>query len=487
MSEDLNNEDKKDEIKKKPELPTQTRKFEQTHKVFSDFDEKQFELTEVISGPSDYNTNIPPRMEGVIFNNDDEKVNEWARTIAQGAETTSYGEQFVDSLKNPDADFAQEIDVNGTKLALTQKRLKAVSNQELDGEKAIMFVRNTFGLGTYVDVPLFHSGFWVTLKAPSENEILELHRQITQDKIELGRATYGLVFSNQVIYFVNRLLDFALNNIQSSSIKTNKDIKDFIYSHDIPVLIWGIACTIWPNGFKYQRPCLDNPGECNHVTTELLNLHKLLWINKSQLNDWQKTHMSSKSSASVSEEDVIRYRKELLNNQPRVSVVNKNDQEISFKLRVPTATEWINEGTSWVNGIVETVTSTLSSTSSVSERNTHIIDKAKATSLQQYSHWVEEIEIETNVIKKKEAVYNTLGALSADDFIRDKFILSVKKYIDDTVISLIGVPSYNCPKCNKPQDNIDNTSPNFVNIIPIDVYTTFFIPLVQRVIKIRNR
>lgn len=484
MSEENN---KAEEIKKPVELPIQTKKFEQTSKVFSSFDETKHELTETISGPSDYNRNIPPRMEGVIFNNEDEAVADWGRTIAQGAETVAYDDQFIAPLKNENADFAQEVEVNGSKLSILPSRLKAVSNQELDGEKALMFVRNTFGLGSYIDVPLWHSGFWIKLKAPSDNEILELHRKITQDKIELGRATYGLAFSNQVVYFVSRLLEFALNNIHSSTIKTNKDIREFIYSHDIPILIWGIACAIWPNGFKYSRACVDNPGECNHVATEMISLHKLLWTNKTQLNEWQKSHMFSKAPASVSEEDVNRYRKELLNNQPQVVTIKKDDQDISFKLKVPTAEQWVSEGTSWINTIVEAVTTSFSETTNVAERNQHIIDRAKASSLQQYSHWVEEIELETNVIRKKEAVHNTLGALSSDDFIRDELIKAIKKYIDDTVISLIGIPSYNCPNCNKPQDSEETTLPSFVNIIPLDVYNTFFIPLVQRVIKIRNR
>lgn len=480
-------EDKVNSEQTKPlDLPIKTKQFIQEEDPFSAVDEKKHDLLEEVVGPSDYNNNIPPRLEGKVLNNEDSTL-EWAQAVSNGAQTASYDSQFTKPLSDPDADFVQYLDVNGDKLGIRPAKLKSVTNQEIDGEKALMMVKATFGLGGYVQVPLFHSGFWIRLKAPSENEILELHRQITQDKIELGRATYGLAFSNQVVFFVNRLLDFALNNVHSYSIKTNKDIREFIYSHDVPILIWGIACAIWPNGFKYQRACIHNPGECTHISTEILNLHKLLRTDGNKLNAFQKNHMLNRAESSVSEEQVSRYRKELLNNQPRVIKITKDDGEISFKLKVPTALEWINEGTSWINNIVETITSSFSESANINERNRHILNSAKASALQQYSHWVEEIEIDTNIVKKKETIEAIIGSLSSDDFIREEFIKKIREYIDDTVISLIGVPDYKCPACGKPQEDPNNTLPNFVNIIPIDVYNTFFIPLVQRVIKITNR
>ena len=467
-------------------LPTETILVSQTEKIFSLFDEVKHSLTEIISGPSDYNDNVLFKLAGVQLDKT-EQVTNWAQTINEGAELSSFGNQFIKPLQNPDNSFEQSVDVNGDKLGISVAKLKDVQNQEIEGDKALMMVRNTFGLGSHIRVPLFHSGFWITIKAPSDLEILELHRQITQDKVELGRASYGLAFSNQVVYYANRLLDFALNNIHSHSIKTNTDIRDFIYSHDVPIIIWGVACAIWPNGFKYQRACTSNPKECNHVATELINLSKLLWTNTSGLNQWQKTHMANKSATSMTEEEVNRYRKELLNNQPRIINIEKDDKIISFKLKVPTASQWINEGTTWVNQIVDSITGSFSESNSVNERNRFIINSAKASALRQYSHWVEEIEINTNVIKNRSSIESVIGALSADDHIRDSFIKQMRDYIDSSVISIIGVPSYNCPNCGGEQKDEASSLPKFVNIIPIDVMNTFFIPLVHRVIKIQNR
>lgn len=410
----------------------------------------------------------------------------WSETIVAASQTTAPADLFVDSLNNPESTFEQGVQTPSGILTTEQAKFKKISNQTLDGEKAVMLVRNTFGLGSHVRIPLFHSGFWVTIKAPSESSILELHRQITMDKIELGRSSYGLGFSNQNIFFVSRIFELIKSHIHSHSIKTDKDISQFIYAHDIPILVWGLACAIWPNGFKYSRACLSKPDECQHVVTELLNLSKLHWTNTSSLNAWQKNHMLNKNSASMSEDDVIRYRKELLNNQPRMVKIDNNHEEFSITLKTPTVYEWVQQGTKWINNIVEAITSAISTTDSVAERNNLMINSAKSSALRQYSHWVECINIDSNDIKDRESIEETLGALTASDQMRLKIIEAVQKYIEDTVISLIGIPSYECPNCGNIQQQ-ENVSEKFVNIIPLEVYTTFFILIMQRVTKIAMR
>jgi hypothetical protein len=447
------------------------------------------ETPETVPGPSDYTVNIPIRLKGIEPPNN-EKIRQWAEILSAGSLNVSFNGQFIKSLDQSDSEFKQNVSTDAGSIGIEPAKMRHISNQTIDGEKAIMAVRNMLGLGNYVRVPLFHSGFWVTLKAPSEGEILELHRQITQDKIELGRSTYGLAFGNTVVFFVNRLFEFALNNIHSHTVKTDKNIRELIYAHDVPVLIWGIACAIWPNGFNYSRACIANADECNHILTETLNLTKLLWTNNKALNEWQKNHMFSKGTASMSLDDVQRYRKELLNNQLKEVVINpKSDSgaELKIKLRTPTAQEWVEQGTNWINQIADSIAASISQTTNISERNSYMLDVAKSSALRQYSHWVESMEIDTNSIVDRETIEKVIGTISSDDSIRSVFLESIKNYIDDSVVSLIGIPAYNCPNCGQPQESEHDKLNNFVNIIPLDVYNTFFIPIVQRVLKIQAR
>lgn len=467
-------------------MPVETRQFILEEEFSSPATDKELIANEVVPLPSVYVDNIGTILEGTNPDQTDKKTVEWAETVTASAQTAGVDGTFIQSLKNEDADFKQHLQTGSEKLSIETPKFKKVENQILDGEKAVILARNLFGLGSMVRVPLFHSGFWITLKAPSEAELLELNRQLTTDKIELGRSSYGLAFSNQTVFYVSRIYELVKSCIHSHSVKTDKDISNFIYAHDIPIIIWGLACAVWPNGFNYSRACMANPNECNHVVTEKLNLSKLLWTNNSVLNTWQKNHMHNKLSGSMSEEDVLRYRKELINNQSKKITIDTLSEPFAVKLKTPTAAEWITQGTSWINNIVESVTTAISSTASVSERNNYMINVAKAQTIRQYSHWIDSIEIGTNRIEDRETIENTISALSSSDDLRSEVIKNVQSYIDETVISMIGIPVYNCPKCNEPVDKGSN-SQKFVNIIPLEVNTIFFILLMQRIARIAMR
>lgn len=485
LTDEFNTEIKPSEQTKKA---VTTRQYEQTEEIFLPEDKKSKEFLLEVPGPSDYTDNIPGLLEGRNIPKTS-KVGEWGQNIAAASQMTATDNLYVESLNNPEAKFEQGILASvgsNSKLNIETTKLKRAPNQVIEGEKAVMMVRNMIGLGGYVRVPLFHSGFWVNIKAPGEAELLELNRQLTSDKIELGRASYGLAYSNQNVFYVSRLFEFAKSCIHSHSIKTERDVSEFIYSHDVPVLIWGLACAIWPNGFKLSRACLSNPEECHEIVSEILNLSKLLWTNSVGLNAWQKNHMLNKTTAVMSEDDVVRYRKELLNNQPRDIKFMHDDDEFTLKLKVPTVNEWVDQGTKWINSIAESVTTAISTTDSTNERNNMMIDMAKASALRQYSHWVETITFDTSVIEHRETVENTLSAISANDTIRDTVIKQIQRYIDDTVISMVGLPAYDCPACGKPQDSHDPL-PKFKNIIPLEVNNIFFILVMQLVNRIRLR
>lgn len=466
-------------------LPVVTREFELLEEFSQPLSDKDKQIVETVPLPSEYTENIPSLLEGTNPPND-AKTTEWAEVLTAAAQTAGVEGVFIESLKDENAKFRQGIDTPSGNLNLDIVKFKRVENQILDGEKAVILARNLFGLGTVTRVPLFHSGFWLALKAPSEAQLLELNRQLTTDKIELGRQSYGLAFSNQNIFYTSRIYELIKSCIHSHSIKTDKDISNFIYAHDLPIIIWGLACSVWPNGFKYSRSCMSNPDECQHTVTEVLNLTKLMWTNTVALNTWQKSHMNNKSSASMSEEDVVRYRKELLNNQAKKITLDINGENFSVNLKTPTVNQWISQGTSWINNIVESATTAVSTSASVTERNNYMINVAKTETLRQYSHWIDTVEIGTNRIEDRDTIDSTLAALSAGDELRESLIKNIQKYIDETVISLIGIPTYNCPKCDKPQE-LEAPIPRFVNIIPLEVYTIFFILLMQRISRIAMR
>ena len=416
----------------------------------------------------------------------------WGRDLAAGLQMLSYKETFVPNFEREGQHYGQFIDYNNVKLKARQPKLKTTENQILRGERATLRLVSHLGLGSTVQIPLWHSGFWITFKPPTESELVELDRLLSNDKIKFGRYTYGMIFSNTSVYINDRLIDFALSHIYDTTIKnevTLEELKGLIVSQDIQTLLAGFACTMYPNGFQYSRSCVANPEKCNHVIQERLNLKNLILPHRGILTDSQKAHMSNWRPGSKDIESIKDYQAQLSRIQPKRIVFNKDKpSEFSMMLKSPTIIEYVEAGHRWISNIVDMVEDVLSKEKESRDRNALIIRHGQATAMRQYAHWVQSIEFASNAIEDTPTIESNLDILSADDYIRNTFLESVSDYINDSTFCIVGIPAYNCPnpKCGASVDSPIKL-PYHTNIIPLDVVQVFTNLLTQRVERISTR
>lgn len=415
----------------------------------------------------------------------------WRNVLAGGLQLTTFDDAFVTTVEDQEAEFHQGVSLNGTMLAGAHPRFKAIEDEKLTGERGILRFMSHLGLGTIFQTPLWHTGIWITFKAPSEGELLELQRQLIADKINFGRQSYGMVFSNTSSYITDRLISFAFNHIYDSTLNETEakkiDLKTIVSSHDIPTVVWGLLCSIYPRGFQYQRACATDPEKCNHVIKERLNLSKILWTNTRALTPWQITHMSDRRANSKNLESIKRYKEELLKCQNRQVVINKeSNKSMEMSLKIPTIAEYVEAGHRWIGEIVSMVNKALGIDANNNERNDYIMKQGQATAMRQYMHWVDGIGFGSNKVDDKNTLEGIFDILSADDNVRNEFMSEISKYINDTSIAVIGIPVYDCPKCGSSQES-PLVLPSHTNIIPLDVYQTFFALVVQKLEKISVR
>jgi len=422
---------------------------------------------------------------------DSPDARQWANAVKEGLEYTTYGEAFVPTLEDDKAEFNHVNMHNGISLNAQSPKFKPAENQNLKGERAVIRLISHLGLGTLFQVPLWHSGLWITFKPPSESEIVELNRALIADKIQFGRYTYGLAFSNITSYTIDRLMDFVLTHVYDITAKaediTIDNLRNHISCQDIPSLLWGFICSMYPKGFKYRRPCTNDPEKCNYILEETLNVTKLQWTNSNALTEWQKTFMSGRQAKNKDLASITRYKEELSQTQKKKIVINEGtNQAISFTLKTPNVTEYVDAGHRWISDIVNTVDKALGTDADIAERNNIIVKYGQASAMHQYSHWVDSIEYETNIIDDRETIERTLDVLSSDDTIRSKFVDSVIDYINKSTISIIGIPLFDCPKCGSTQTSTLNL-PIYTNIIPLDVINVFTGLLIQRLSRLTSR
>lgn len=468
----------------------------QAHRAFQEF---SIHATEPVAGGDELI--LPPQFDKEtrqVLDNipninllDSPQARDWARAVEEGLSYTTYDETFCPTLEDQSADFRQRVVHNNIGLAGAAPKMKAVENENLKGERAIIRMISHLGLGTLFQVPLWHSGFWITFKPPTDSELVELNRLMLADKVRFGRNTYGLAFSNTTSYTNDRLVSFALAHVYDVTTKSDdiniENLRDHISSQDLPSLLWGFACTMYPRGFNYRRPCVADPENCKHVLEETLNLFKLQWTNTNALTDWQRTHMSVRQSKSKDLTSVTRYKEELTRIQKKRITINEGkSNSISFTIKTPSVREYIDAGHRWIAGIVSTVDRALGTADDENERNAMVVKHGQATSMRQYAHWIDNIEYETNTITELETIEDLLGTLSSDDEIRVGFIKAVVDFINSSTISLIGIPVFDCPNCGKTNEGEFNI-PGYKNVIPLDMVQVFFGLLTQRLERIAER
>lgn len=422
-------------------------------------------------------TSIAEKVPKLEITND-----EWLEVVKNGRLVETFNSIFSEPLNNPNNDFKPYVEVGNNKLKAKKVSIKEKNDQVLTGDIAVNYVLNKTGKGGLFSTALWHSGIWLIFKTPSEIDIINLHKSLIDRKIQLGRKTYGLVFSNSSYFIIERLLKFAMDNIYYSSVVLPKGdysaLLDLIPIQDINLILHGLICAMYPNGFQYSRACINNPESCTYVLKEILKLDELLHTDNSRLTEWQKNHMLSIRESSKSIEDIKRYQDELLPIQSRTIKINLDtDSELSIVLKTSKLSDYILSGQRWIQGITEFIDKNLTVTID-EDKDSLITSYGKATFLREYGHWVQSLQIDSNTIEDQETIEKVLDKLSSEDTIRNTIIEGIINYINNSTISIPGIPVFECPMCKT--TNTTNININYKNIIPLEMIQIFFILSYQR-------
>lgn len=411
-------------------------------------------------------------------------MGKWQRVVQDSVEfytsANMYNSLFEDNSRN----FQQGFKDNAGNLSsITNFKLKSVEG-EIKGELALLKVAKHLGLGDIIRVPLPHSGIWVTLKPPTEKDMVDFYNNLYRDKISLGRSTSGLTLSNFSVFINNALMDFIIAHVHSinySDIPIS-DLKNHISIHDIPILAWGFASTIYPNGYDYNRACLD-VEKCTHVTHGKINLSKLLWIDNTALSEAQRIILSEFRPNKLTVDNYNKYKAEHVK---LADTYFETASGVKINLSVPTVEDYFTDGLQWVNSINNKIESVVIDDRDNKHKDSLLDQYVKSTVLRQYNHFISSVEVDGNTISDRETINNLLEMLSSNDEIRTKIIEEVNKYISNTTIAVIGIPEYECPVC-KANQNPDPVNDRFVNVIPLDTINLFFSLITLRISQILER
>ena len=410
----------------------------------------------------------------------------WRKANEEAIDFYTPGGLYQDRFFDEKSRFGQGVETKEGELkSISQLKFKQ-QDGELNTELAVLKVSKMLGLGDVLSVPLPHSGIWVTIKPPTEKDLIDFYNSIFKEKVALGRSTFGLTLTNFSVYVNRKLFDFIMKHVHSVNYQgiNKNELENYILIHDFPILAWGFAATIYPNGFDYQRACVDDVEQCSYVAKAVLNMLKLLWVDNSSLNEAQKIIMAENRPNKLSADSYRKY----LSEHVRVAATEFQLKDgIKFKLRVPTFGEYTADGMSWINAINSAIDSFIVEDGDEAEAKTQLLDQyVRSSILCQFNHFVDYIEIDENVINDRKSINEVLKVFSADDELRSEITNKILKFKADTTIALVGIPDYKCPNCGKPQ-NPDAINPNLSSVIPLDAMNLFFTLITLRISKIMER
>ena len=416
---------------------------------------------------------------------DSEERQHWLRAISSAAPAFLAEEAFESSLAQEGSQWQQSVDVGAETIRADKPKFTDNGTTRLTGEEARLRIRAAISAGARVRIPLWYSGLWVTIKAPTERELAELDERIAQRKIEMGWSSNGLVFSSTAVYLNDILVDFILEHVSDTSYQTDtmSDLRKVILQPDFPQLVWGMLCAIYPDGYTYEQPCMLDPLKCSHIETGRLSFGKMQFVDNRAFTEWQRQHMRKRNAASMPKLDVERYQSE--HRQNRFKTCKLNDV-LTVEFKVPTLEEYAESGMRWIDGIVASVDDSFSKDLSEDERNAIINGQANLTLIRQYSHWVRMVALtnEERYVEDRETLEDVVADLTSDEDVFRNFFDGIKEYINAAMVVVHGIPKYPCPACQgePPAEILKHPM-----IYPIDLAETFFILVGQRIRRMLTR
>ena len=376
--------------------------------------------------------------------------------------------------------------VNDKELVLKNVSLKSKGSRKA----AKLKLNEALGIGSLSHVPLWHSGFWVTIKPLGKRDRINIMLALTEEFGRVGRKTGDLIFSNSSVIFTKILMEKIRPFIIDSSLALpeGEDIFDYIKIQDLFPLVLGVLKTIYPRGVNYILHCKntvvieDNAPKCNFRANINLDLSKLLQVDMEKLSQEHKAQMVKRGSKSVTVKEVKNYQETLEANQSDTINLTLNDVVVSINIATPSINDYITVGEYFINKLDEQINELIKNKEVIDNKEEAEIILLNTMFLNAYAHYVRKISIDGNDSTEIEDILDDLELLSENNEVSKKIKDKIIKYIDNSLVAIVGYPDYVCPECKERQS--ETTTGNFRAFIPLNVLNYFFIHLGHQYAKI---
>jgi hypothetical protein len=427
----------------------------------------------------------------LAMKNPDPESASWLEIMDDATRFTTTLDSGVTAMNRPGSTYTQVPTINNQRLTPGLFKTRSRSNQELNSREAMYYAMTALKVGIPATVPLWSSGWWVSFRPATEDEWVALEDMLTNDKSVGLRSINGLALSNTSTLTLETILNFVIGHIIETNIRFDGEkapnYRKLLQAPDIDAFLCGFMAACYPNGYPITRKCSAKIKECFATLDERVLLARLLVVDTDRVPETHLAHMARNTTGQVTEKEIEEYVASLPSNQSfEYNILDTPETSIRIKMGVPSADDTINSGNRWNAMLGDLVTNIVNEKADERRRASLFERQARSTKLREYSHWIKEIHLDTNVVRGTEVIEKVLEIITANDEARQAMYSKIEEFIEHSRVAIVALPNYACPSCG----GVQNTSLHGENIhpcIPLNVMSVFFHLAQLRVFEIMNR
>lgn len=454
------------------------------------------EMVKSISIPADSPDNMVRFLVENPTNLDEENATTMISSMSDARELVSTDFRMAEKALNDDSiEMTQAIYLDVDQSQRTRSRRTSIRNTggNLTGLRAKAAIMDALGMSTLFTLVLPHSGLVAIVSPPVAAEIIDFQYILDTSKINIGRTIGGSNYGTATWYINDKLVDLFISKLSYINLKdsSSENIRSLLDPMDIPTIAWGLACTMYPDGYVFNRTALLDNGKTEHVMGRIWLPDMAIYAN-SRLSTRQKQHLIKAENTAMSNEEILSYRRDwkkeedvakferLVHTRKITKKAGTEIQDMYVELGQSNMENYVEHGSAWDVYIKDAISETLSMASDENIRSRYLSDKIQTTALREYSHFIRKIRIErylegsdksetiTIDIDSQESLTETLDSISNIPDIRNKLVEIVVEYINKQIKVVYGVPTIS------EYEEKHNTTPVSNKIVPINTVIAFF-------------
>lgn len=359
------------------------------------------------------------------------------------------------------------------------KDLEPSGNIEIDGkDEGFLFIKKNnasrvktmMGLDKSRKLTLYHSGYkiGISLLSPNFKNVLQL--AVATSQADVSMETLGLAYNNESSMIVKQLIETLESEVEVSTLKSNNPLSNALITD-----LQSIALLAIGEEFTAVQVCT----ECSNVHEYEVNWMNTLHVDKSKID------LTLLSKPKHYPKDVKRYQDYIYKNDKEIINTKFQDKDVEITLHIPTIKYYIDYGESWLAKVTDSVDKAISTVSPASRRAI-LTTSFNLNFVQQYGHFFKSIKIDGDIITNMEDIMETISILW-DNGDNEDILEHIREYIRDNTVSVVGVPSYRCLKCDTVMENKEEDSQAYKeHVVSINIVKAFLVQTNLNLMKMVN-